>query len=371
MILLGSTGSIGTNALEVAKSFNIPIESLCAGRNITLLNQQIAQYKPKNVCIADKNDAHKLISGHYTLFCGSDGRLGMIESSYSSLVLNALVGFAGLKPSFKALQCNKKLALANKESLVNAGWLLQNADITPIDSEHFGLWYLQNNRPIAKLYITASGGAFRDYPLDKISLATPQEALKHPNWQMGHKITIDSASMANKLFEILEARWLFDTQNIDALIEASSSIHALVAFKDGSITAHLSNPDMKLPIAYALNPTLAMNENIIEPFSPQSLSLCLKPIDTLRYPLWNLKNILLDTPQKGVVLNSSNEVAIESFLAQKIPFGEISALILAMMTHFDSFAFHSLCDLESICALDEEVRNKSTQWLQDKGYRFE
>lgn len=366
MILLGSTGSIGTNALEVASHFDIPIESLCAGKNITLLNQQIAHYAPKNVCIADKNDAHKLINGNYKLFFGSEGILEMIESSHSHLLLNALVGFAGLKPSFKALQCNKKLALANKESLVNAGWLLQNADITPIDSEHFGLWYLQNNRPITKLYITASGGAFRDYPLDKIALATPQEALKHPNWQMGHKITIDSASMANKLFEILEARWLFDIESIDAFIEPSSSMHALIEFADGSITAHISTPDMKLPIAYAFDKDKAAQMPFIQPLDIQSLCLALKNIDTLRYPLWNLKDTLLHTPQKGIVLNASNEIAIEAFLAQKIPFGHISALILAMMEYFDSFEFASLCDLESIQSFDNQVRAVSSQWLERK-----
>lgn len=364
MILLGSTGSIGTNALEVASHFDMPIESLCAGKNIALLNQQIAHYKPKNVCIADKNDAHKLINGNYKLFFGSEGIGEMIESSHSTLVLNALVGFAGLKPSFKTLQCGKKLALANKESLVNAGWLLQSAEITPIDSEHFGLWYLAHTRPISKLYITASGGAFRDYPLDKIPLATPQEALKHPNWQMGRKITIDSASMVNKLFEVLEARWLFDIQSIDAFIEPSSSMHALVAFADGSITAHISAPDMKLPIAYALDKNQAAHTSFITPLNPQSLCLTLKEIEIKRYPLWQLKDTLLGTPQKGIVLNASNEIAIEAFLAQKIAFGQISALVLAMMERFNSFNFGSLKDIESIQALNKEVNAASLQWLK-------
>lgn len=369
MILLGSTGSIGTNALEVATRFCIPIESLCAGKNITLLNQQIATHKPKNVCIADKADAHLLISGNYRLFYGSEGILEMIESSQSSLVLNALVGFVGLMPSFKALQCGKKIALANKESLVNAGWLLQDADITPIDSEHFGLWYLYNNRPIHKLYITASGGAFRDYPLEKIPSATPELALKHPNWQMGQKITIDSATMANKLFEILEARWLFHTSHIDALIEASSSIHALIEFQDGSTTAHISYPDMKLPIAYALNPTLAQNQSFITPLSPSLLSFCFKPIEKSRYPLWQLKDEILATPQKGIILNSSNEVAISQFLARRIPFGTISTLILAMLESLNNIDFASLQSIESICALDEEVRQKSSQWLKNNAYK--
>ena len=371
MVILGSTGSIGTNALEVATRFGIPIESLSAGKNIALLNQQIAAHKLKNVCIADKSDSHKLISGNYRLFCGNSGILEMIESSQSMLVINALVGFVGLAPSFKILQCGKKCALANKESLVNAGWLLQDSHITPIDSEHFGLWYLLGNRPLHKLYITASGGAFRDYPLDKIPLATPQEALKHPNWQMGQKITIDSATMANKLFELLEARWLFDTSHIDALIESSSSIHALIEFKDGSTTAHISHPDMKLPIAYAINPALAMEQGFISPLSPYSLSLSFKPIESTRYPLWTLKDTLLHTPQKGVVLNASNEVAVAHFLSRHIPFGEISALVLAMIESFADTDFSTLRSLESICALDKNVRAKSTEWLQARGYSID
>lgn len=363
MILLGSTGSIGVNALEVAAQFHIPIESLCAGKNIARLNQQIARFSPKNVCIADKNDAYKLIGGDYRLFYGDNGILQMIESSHSHIVLNALVGFLGLMPSLKTLECKKKLALANKESLVNAGWLLQNADVTPIDSEHFGLWYLIRNNPFHKLYITASGGAFREYPLEDIPSASPEMALKHPNWQMGNKITIDSASMANKLFEILEAHWLFHTSNIDALIESTSSIHALIEHNDGSITAHLSVPDMKLPIAYALNQDLAAVHRLLTPLPLTSLHIALKSIDAHRYPLWNLKDEILKTPQKGIVLNASNEVAVNAFLQRHISFGGISALVLAMMEAFVNYNFRTLNDIESICELDKQVRTKSQEWL--------
>lgn len=364
MILLGSTGSIGTNTLEVAKAFDYTIESLCAGKNIALLNAQINTFKPKNVCIADKNDAHKLVCGDYKLFFGEEGIIELIEYSKSPLVVNALVGFAGLKPSLKALECGKKLALANKESLVNAGWLFKNAHLTPIDSEHFSLWYLSHTRPIAKLYITASGGAFRDYPLDSIPTASIADALKHPNWQMGHKITIDSATMANKLFEILEARWLFDTNAIDAFIESSSTAHALVAFKDGSLTMHLSRPDMKLPIAYALDSTKAPKTPFVPPLDPLSLHLEFKPICQKRYPLWELKSEILNTPQKGIILNASNEVAVSAFLQSQINFGKISELVLKLMNAFVDFDFSKLTDIESITALDKEVRAKSQEWIQ-------
>ncbi|TLD96900.1 1-deoxy-D-xylulose-5-phosphate reductoisomerase [Helicobacter jaachi] len=363
MILLGSTGSIGTNALAIAQQFGIDIESVCAGKNIALLNEQIKVFKPKNVCIAHKEDSHKLISGDYRLFYGERGILDMIESSHSHLVVNALVGFMGLAPSFKALKCAKRLALANKESLVNAGWLLSQADIIPIDSEHFGLWYLKS-RPFKKLYITASGGAFRDMPLKLMAKATPQDALKHPNWQMGQKITIDSATMVNKLFEILEARWLFDSKDIDAFIESSSQMHALIEFFDGSITAHISTPDMKLPIAYALDASKASMQSYIKPFDISALSVCLKPISSERYPLWILKNELLACPQKGIVLNASNEVAVEAFLAHKIPFMDISALVLDMIEHFAHIKLAHLNDIESIQDCDAQVRALSKQWIE-------
>lgn len=370
MIILGSTGSIGTNALEVAAHFSIHIESLCAGRNIALLNKQIKQFSPKNVCIACRDDASNLISGDYKLFYGDEGILDMIESSHSPVVLNALVGFSGLAPSIKSLNNNKKLALANKESLVNAGWLMSMEDITPIDSEHFGLWYLTQNSQnlIKRLYITASGGAFRDYPLDKIATASPKEALNHPNWKMGHKITIDSASMVNKLFEILEAHWLFKTDKIDAVIESSSNVHALVEYVDGSITTHMSVPDMKLPIAYALSPKLAKSYSLTPSLNLSSLNLSFLDIDTNRYPLWILKDELLQTPQKGPILNASNEVAVAHFLASKIAFCDISRLILDINAHFANFDFASLKDIESIQALDKEVRIKSIEWLKGNGY---
>ena len=177
MILLGSTGSIGTNTLKVANAFGLPIESLSAGKNIALFNTQIHQYRPKNICIADINDATKLDMAYIKaqnirIFFGEEGLLDMIKASQSTLAVNALVGYAGLAPSLVIKQCGKKLALANKESLVNAGWLFADYPITPIDSEHFGLWYLHTARAIHRLCITASGGALRDMPLDKLPFAT-------------------------------------------------------------------------------------------------------------------------------------------------------------------------------------------------------
>ena len=207
MIVLGSTGSIGVNTLEVAKRFSIDVEVLVAGNNIELLNKQIREHYPKVVVIANKDDVSKV--DHSNVLHGEDAIVKVIEDSSSELVVNALVGFLGLRPTLTALTCNKKVALANKESLVACGAFIDSSKIQPIDSEHFGLWYLMQSRPVERMIITASGGAFRDWDIGELKNATLADTQKHPNWSMGQKITIDSATMANKMFELLEARWLF------------------------------------------------------------------------------------------------------------------------------------------------------------------
>ena len=286
IVLLGSTGSIGVNTLVIAQRYNIPIEALVAGNNIDLLNRQIKTHNPEVVAIANEEDRHKV--DHPNVLCGKEGILQLIENASSDTIVNALVGYAGLAPTLKATSLGKRVALANKESLVVAGEFIDMSLITPIDSEHFGLWYLMNERPVSKLYITASGGAFREWELEKMKDATFSDALKHPNWSMGNKITIDSATMTNKLFELLEAKWLFNTSNIDAVIEKKSIIHALAEFKDGSTTAHFAGVDMKLPIAFALRGEV--EEEILPPTDLLSIgTLEFLPIEAVRYPIWNIK----------------------------------------------------------------------------------
>lgn len=350
MIVLGSTGSIGVNTLEIASKFSINIEALVAGKNIDLLNKQILKHSPKVVVIADKEDVVKV--NHNNVYYGEEAILSIIENSQSELIVNALVGFLGLKPTLKAIECNKKIALANKESLVACGNFINTSNIQPIDSEHFGLWYLAQQRPIDKMIITASGGAFRNWDINKLKNATLADTQKHPNWSMGQKITIDSATMVNKIFELLEARWLFGKGEYDAIIETKSIIHAMIDFKDGSTTAHLANANMQLPIAYALD--INMQERILENVDLLKLnSLEFREITTDRYPIWQIKKELLNNPNKGVIVNAANEAAIKLFIDKKIGFMDISKIIIEM---FETFT-QAPKGVDDVFEIDKDIRS--------------
>ena len=350
MILLGSTGSIGVNTLEVAKRFSISVEVLVAGNNIDLLNKQIKEHNPKTVVVAKKEDVHRVEHPH--VFYGQEAILDVIKNSSSELVVNALVGFLGLRPTLTALECKKRVALANKESLVACGAFIDTTKIQPIDSEHFGLWYLMQNRPVEKMIITASGGAFRDWDINKLQNATLADTQKHPNWSMGQKITIDSATMVNKIFELLEARWLFGEGCYDAIIETKSLIHAFIDFKDGSTTAHFANASMKLPIAFALDGK--MQENILPHVDLLKVgSLEFREIMTDRYPIWQIKDELLKNPSRGVVVNAANEAAIEKFISGKIGFMDIAKTVIGAYEKFDTLPK----SVDDVFALDEEVRD--------------
>ncbi len=351
MIVLGSTGSIGVNTLAIAKRFSLNIEVLVCGRNIKLLNEQIREHRPRHVVISDEKDRERV--DHNSVFVGEEAILTVIELADSDFVVNALVGFLGLRPTLKAIELGKKVALANKESLVAGGPFVDTSKIQPIDSEHFGLWYLlQQDKAVSRMQITASGGAFRDWPLEKLRHATLEDALKHPNWSMGQKITIDSASMVNKLFELLEARWLFGEGRYDALIETRSMIHALIDFTDGSTTAHFANADMKLPIAYAL--LGKVDEAILGPVDFLELgSLEFREITSERYPIWEIKDDILKHPERGVVINAANEAAIEQFIAGEISFLDISKRIINAYGHFDT----APKSIDDVFAIDHEVRH--------------
>ena len=350
MIVLGSTGSIGVNTLNIAREFNLEVETLVAGRNYQLLQEQINEFRPKYVVVADKEVATKV--EHDNILFGEESILEVITKSSSDLVVNALVGFLGLKPTIVSIKLGKRVALANKESLVVAGKFIDISKIDAIDSEHFGLWYLMQNRPINKLVITASGGSFRDIPLESLKSVNVKDALNHPNWKMGNKITIDSATMVNKVFEAIEAKWLFGIDKIDAVIEKSSIVHSLVEFKDGSTTAHLSNADMRLPIAFAI--LKKFDKQILKPLELTKLrDIVFHNIDIDRYRVWSLKDELIKNPDLGVLINASNEVGVEAFLNEKIGFLDISKIIFKTVNKFSNIRVSGLDDIFEI---DREVR---------------
>lgn len=391
MVILGSTGSIGINAQKVAKQFNIEIEALVCGSNIALFNEQIRECKPKFVAIADEKKLNMLQPQNSMVFVGEEGICKMLEICKSQKILNAVVGYAGLSFSLKTIALQKELILANKESLVVAGHLIkqnimQNLESTkdskhtesnirnymlehifPIDSEHFSLWYLlaildskkQSNithyKAFKNLYITASGGALRDFPLEKIPYATLSDVLKHPTWSMGQKITIDSATLVNKLYEILEAYWLFDTKNIHAFIERSSLVHAFIESSDNSLNASVSHADMCLPLAYGMDRFKAQNSFCITPLSINDfVEINFQKIQTDRYPLWAYKTLLLEKPHLGIALNASNELVQQYFLQEKLPFYALAEVSMQVLEKMKDTKIPNT--LESILAFRQEAR---------------
>ena len=354
MVVLGSTGSIGCNTLKIAKKFKINIEVLVAGKNIALLNKQIKEFKPKIVVVSSFKYVKDVKSCQIVLH-SKEGIEEALRRSESKLVINALVGFFGLSPSLLSIKLGKDLALANKESLVVAGQFMDVTKLRPIDSEHFGLKYLINDKTVKKMLITASGGAFRDINLNKLKSVSFKNALKHPNWSMGDKITIDSATMTNKLFELVEAKYLFAPKKMDALIETKSLIHALINFKDGSTTAHIANPCMTLPISYAI--LNKPNKKIIKSVDLLKVkSLRFKKIKVSRYPIWEIKDDLLSKPHLGLVLNASNEINVELFKKGLISFLDISKNNIRAFKHFYKSKARDMADIYSI---DKEVRKFS------------
>ena len=391
MVILGSTGSIGINAQKVAKQFNIEIEALACGSNIALFNEQIRECKPKFVAIADEKKLNMLQPQNSMVFVGEEGICKMLEICKSQKILNAVVGYAGLSFSLKTIALQKELILANKESLVVAGHLIkqnimQNLESTkdskhtesnirnymlehifPIDSEHFSLWSLlaildsknksniTHYKAFKNLYITASGGALRDFPLEKIPYATLSDVLKHPTWSMGQKITIDSATLVNKLYEILEAYWLFDTKNIHAFIERSSLVHAFIESSDNSLNASVSHADMCLPLAYGMDRFKAQNSFCITPLSINDfVEINFQKIQTDRYPLWAYKTLLLEKPHLGIALNASNELVQQYFLQEKLPFYALAEVSMQVLEKMKDTKIPNT--LESILAFRQEAR---------------
>lgn len=345
LTLLGSTGSIGQNTLRIvsAKPELFEVVYLSAGKNAMLLIEQAKRFRPKAVAIADESQFRmvddELKDDDIEVMSGREGIYELAERADVDMVVNAIVGVEGLMPSYRAISAGKDIALSNKESLVMAGDLInrllaeKNARLFPIDSEHSAIWQcLQGEKPeaVQRVILTGSGGPFRELPLEKFASITPESALKHPTWNMGKKITIDSATLMNKGLEIIEARWLFNLrpEQIDVVIHPQSIVHSMVEFIDGSVKAQLGIPDMKLPIQYALNfpERLPLRWEKLDFGKIRQLTFELP--DTQKFPAIRLA---YETLKRGgtasAILNVVNELAVYAFLERRIGFTDIPDLV--------------------------------------------
>ena len=364
--VLGSTGSIGTQTLEIVRANNdLNVVSLAAGSNIEMLEKQIREFKPQVVCVYNEKKAEelkiKVSDTDVKIVTGMDGLIETAVIKTADIVLTAVVGMIGIRPTIAAIKAGKDIALANKETLVTAGHIIMplakecGIKILPVDSEHSAIFQsLQGNKKsqLSKILLTASGGPFRNTPKEELKNVTVKDALKHPNWSMGRKITIDSATMVNKGLEVIEAKWLFDVDidNIEVVVQPQSLIHSMVEYVDGGIMAQLGTPDMKLPIQYAL-------------FYPDR-----RPLDGKRVNFFDIANITFFKPDrekfKGfdlafragktggslpTIYNAANELAVSKFLNEEIRFLDIPELIeMAMNNHkvIDNPSLEQILDSE-------------------------
>jgi 1-deoxy-D-xylulose-5-phosphate reductoisomerase len=346
--ILGSTGSIGVNALDVISRHpdKFQVVGLAAGENDSLLQSQIEKFKPKIAALFSEKNSEKLKKTikdkNIKIVSGIDGVIEVATAKEADMVISAIVGAAGLIPTISAIKAKKDIALANKETLVMAGEIVMKeaegrCRIIPVDSEHSAIFQSlsgEKRENIRKLILTASGGPFRNYPEERFKNIKPEDALKHPNWSMGQKITIDSATLMNKGFEVIEAKWLFGMadENIEVLIHPQSIIHSLVEFIDGSVIAQLGIPDMRIPISYALNYPDRLENTLPSLNLAQVKNLSFETPDTEKFPCLKLA---FDALKKGetmpTVLNAANEVAVNAFLNREISFSEISETIKETM----------------------------------------
>lgn len=368
--LLGSTGSIGTQTLDVVAQHpeQFQIAALSAGSNIQLLAQQIHQFSPRLVSVATKELADELallVPASVRIVYGEQGLIEVATIEEADMVVTAIVGSRGLPATLAAIESGKHIGLANKETLVTAGHLVmeraraKGVKILPVDSEHSAIFQCLNGetvKQIQNITLTASGGSFRDFTRDQLTNVTVEQALKHPNWSMGAKITIDSATMANKGLEVIEAHWLFDLDydQIDVVIHPESIIHSYVEFIDRSVIAQLGMPDMRVPIQYALTYPNRIRNNTKRLSLADLGQLNFRPMDMGRYPMIRLAyqcgKANLSAP---IVYNAANEVAVDRFLRKEISFLDIERVVENVLSR------HNECKvdtIEAIVAVDLEAR---------------
>ena len=361
--ILGSTGSIGTQTLEVIDQHpeKFRVTALGAATNLDILAGQIKKYSPEIVSVIDEQHADilfgKLKGEKVEIVWGDEGYRILATHENSDLVVSAMVGASGLNPTYEAIRSGKDVALANKESLVIAGEMLLresklgNCRIIPVDSEHSALFQamdINGMEYIKRLIITASGGPFRNISAKELGKVTVENALEHPTWKMGAKITIDSATLMNKGFEVIEARWFFDipVEKISVWIHPQSIVHSMVEYIDGSFICQLSVPDMKIPIAYALSypERVALSGHNIDPSDFSNLSF--ENVDHSKFQSLRLaKTALKEGGTMPAVLNASNEIAVQAFLNKKIKFTDIMLVVEKTMEHHDTLSAKNIDEI--------------------------
>ena len=374
--ILGSTGSIGTQTLDIARNNpdEFKIIGLTANNNIEILKKQINEFNPEAVAVMNEEKADELKKDiDINVYSGIDGIIKIATLNEADTVINSLVGSIGVKPTIEAIKSKKNIALANKETLVTAGSVVMeevrknNVNLMPIDSEHSAIFQClngENINDVNKIIITCSGGAFKNLTKQQLEKATAEDALQHPTWNMGNKITIDSATLMNKGFEVIEAHWLYNLpyEKIDVVIHPKSIIHSLVEFKDNSVLAQLGNPDMKIPIQYALS--------YPKRFNSDSKKLNLTEIKNLSFSepdfeLFPCLKYAYDAGKTGgtlpAVLNAANEVLVHAFLENKIKFLDIPKLINKMM---DSHNVIKNPDLNQILDVDKKVKEDTKKIIE-------
>lgn len=375
LVVLGSTGSIGTNTLDVARHLphEVQVVGLSAHSSLELLLQQVHEFRPRFVCVTSETVSlpPEALPPGTTLLRGSDGIATMVQDSEVDVVVTAIVGAAGLRGTWAALEAAKTVAVANKETLVMAGSLVMalaartGGRVLPVDSEHSAIFQcLQGSHPseVERLVLTGSGGPFRGRTTAQLQSVTVEEALRHPTWRMGRKITIDSATLMNKSLELIEARWLFglEAEQLSLVIHPESVIHSFVEFRDGAVLAQASPPDMRLPIQYALT-------------YPRRLAGPARKLDWLGLKAWHFE---MPDPETfpslqlgyevarrggtcGAVLNAANEVAVERFLNGELPFLDIARVCRAVLDHH---AYGSSPTMEELLAVDRWARQEASRW---------
>ena len=381
LTILGSTGSIGRSTLEVAANHGgaFRVVGLAAGRNVKLLAEQAERFRPEILAVEREEDVDALRDSCSSplpmIVWGPEGAAEVAGRDRNEVVVSAITGIDGLRPTLAAVSAGFRVALANKESMVAGGFLLQDAaersgaEIIPVDSEHSAVFQClakENRQDIRRVILTASGGPFFRLSLEEMGSKSPEEALKHPRWKMGRKVTIDSATMMNKGLELIEARWLFNLSQdkLGILIHPQSIVHSLVEMRDGSMLAQLSQTDMRIPIQYALTYPERNESGLPALDLSRVRDLEFYDVDLDQFPLVRLAYQALEREQAfSVALNAANELAVEAYLEKQISFSQIHEVVAAVLA---SHEYTDVRTLDDIFAVDRETRERTRQQLQQR-----